>query len=133
MTVPDALQAWLLLEHEAVWLFPVIGARRDDLVDPATVSFEAHRDTRDGLLARLQQLGVEPSAAELTYATGPLTTTAEARAAAQSLEARITAACLTLVGEAEGDLREHAVRNVRKAALAEQTWGAEPMAFPGLP
>lgn len=133
MTATGALQAWLLLEHEAVWLFPVIGARLDDLVDPATASFEAHRDTRDGLLSRLRALGVAPPSAELTYSVAPLTTSGEARTAAQSLEARIAAACLTLAGEAEDDLRAHAVRNLTRAALAAQTWGAEPKAFPGLP
>jgi hypothetical protein len=129
----DAMQTWLALEHEAVWLLPVLGARFDDLVDTATASFEAHRDTRDGLLGRLDALGVEPVSSRLVYDHGPLTTPAEARAAAQVLEARIASACLVLAGEGEADLRAYAVRNVRKAALAGLTWGAAPEAFPGLP
>ena len=133
MTPAEALQAWLALEHEAVWLYPLVGARRDDLVDRATASFEAHRDTRDGLLSRVRALDVEPVVAELAYRVGPVTTSAEAEAAAQSLEARISSACLALAGAAEGDLREHAVRNLRRAALAGLTWGAAPTAFPGLP
>jgi len=133
MTVTQALQAWLALEHEAVWLYPVVGARRDDLVDRATASFEAHRDTRDALVTRLRALDVVPVTAALAYTVGPLSTTADARTAAQSLESRIAAACLALVGLAEDALRRYAVSNLTKAAVAEQTWGAEPRAFPGLP
>jgi hypothetical protein len=133
MTVVEALQGWLALEHEAVWFYPVAGARRDDLVDRARTSFTTHRATRDNLLVRLRGLGAVPVPAALTYDVGPLTTSDEARAAAQSLEQRIAAACLTLAGEAEDDAREHAVTHVTRAALAQQTWGAGPQAFPGLP
>lgn len=133
MTTVDPLQAWLALEHEAVWLYPVIGARFDDLLDRATTSFEAHRDTRDGLLTRVRAAGAEPVGTRLAYDVGPLTTVAEAGTAAQALEASISAACLALAGEAEGDARTSAIRNLRRAALAELTWGAEPRAFPGLP
>jgi hypothetical protein len=133
MTPREALQAWLALEHEAVWLYPVVGARVDSLVQPARASFASHRDVRDDLVGRLQTLGVTPVAAVLGYDVGPLTTPAEARAAAQSLERRISAAVLTLAGVAEGDLRAFAVAALRTSALAEQTWGAAPQAFPGLP
>ncbi|MCW2839395.1 MAG: hypothetical protein JWR55_878 [Aeromicrobium sp.] len=133
MTPTDALQAWLALEHEAVWLYPVLGARFDDLVERATTSFEAHRDTRDAVLARLRALDAEPVSAQLSYDMGALTTAAEARAAARTLEAGITAACLTLTGATEDDARAYAIRNLTKAALAEMTWGAPPRAFPGLP
>lgn len=133
MTVADALNDWLALEHEAVWLFPVVGARFDALRDRATEAFETHRDTRDALLARLDQQQVEPVTSSLTYATGPLTTVGEARAAVQSLEARVSAACLELVGVTEGDDRSHAARNLTRSALAEVSWGAAPRAFPGLP
>lgn len=133
MTPVEALQAWLALEQEAVWFYPVVGARLDDLVDRATSSYEAHRDVRDELSSRLRALGAQPAAAALTYDVGPLTTTAQAQAAAQSLEGRIAAACLVLAGVAEDGLRRYAVRGVRTAALAQQTWGAAPAAFPGLP
>jgi len=133
VTVTDALQAWLALEHEAVWFYPVVGARRSDLVDRATTSFTTHRDVRDSLLGRLRRLGVDPVMADLTYAVGPLATATDARKAARSLEARISAACLRLTGEAEDELRTYAVKGLTRAALAEQTWGAKPRAFPGLP
>jgi hypothetical protein len=133
VTPVKALQAWLALEHEAVWLCPVVGARSKTLFDRATASYKAHRDVRDELSARLRSLGARPVAGALSYDVGPLTTPEECRAAVQSLEVRIAAACLTLAGDSEHDLRRYAVTNVRRAALSEQAWGAGPQAFPGLP
>jgi hypothetical protein len=133
MTPTEALQAWLALEHEAVWLYPVVGARVESLVKPARTSFAAHRDTRDALVGRLRSAGTSPVATALGYDVGPLTSAGQARTAAQSLEARISAALLTLAGVAQDDLRAYAVRALRTSALAEQTWGAAPKAFPGLP
>lgn len=133
MTIADDFNAWLALEHEAVWLYPIIGARFADLRPRANRSFEAHRDTRDALLARLQQLGATPISTELAYDVGPLKTPAQARKVAQRLEANICAACLKLAGDATGRTKTYAIRNLRKAAVAELTWGAAPQAFPGLP
>jgi hypothetical protein len=134
MTTTKALQTWLAVEHEAVWLYPVLGARFDDLLDRATASFEAHRDTRDAVLARLRDLDAEPVSAQLTYDIGTVTTIDDARSAAQTVEATISAACLALAGVAEqDDTRTYAIRNLTRAALAELTWGAPPRAFPGLP
>jgi hypothetical protein len=133
MSPAEALQAWLALEHEAVWFYPVVGARLDGLRDRATTSFEAHRDVRDDLVGRLRALGAEPVSAALGYAVGPLSSPDDARAAAQSLEARIGAAVLALAGAAEGSLRTYAVTGLRTSALAELAWGAEAKAFPGLP
>lgn len=129
----DALQAWLALEHEAVWLYPVIGARFDDLTKTARASFEAHRDTRDDVLTRLRALGAQPVGTQLSYDVGPLTDATEARQAARTLEAGISAACLALAGVTEGAMRKHAIRNLQESARAELTWGARPHAFPGLP
>lgn len=133
MTPADALQAWLALEHEAVWFYPVVGARLDGLRGRATTSFEAHRDTRDDLLARLRDLDIEPVVAALAYEVGPITTAAEARTVAQRIESQISAACLSLVGLVDGDTRTFAVAALTATAVAELTWGAEPKAFPGLP
>lgn len=129
----DALQRWLALEHEAVWFYPVIGARFDDLTKIARASFEAHRDTRDDLITRLRSMGVEPVATQLSYDVGPLANPAEAREAARVLESSISAACLAMVGVTEDALRKYAIRGLTRAARAELTWGAEPQAFPGLP
>lgn len=133
MTTVDALNAWLALEHEAVWLYPVIGAQFFDLRPRATRSFEAHRDVRDALLSRLQRLGVDPVATKLSYELGPMKTEKQARSTAQRVESHICAACLRLAGEAEAKTRTSAIKHLKRAALAEQTWGAAPSAFPGLP
>lgn len=133
MTTAEQVNAWLALEHEAVWLFPLVGARFKDLLPRARSSFEAHRDARDGLLRRLAELGIEPVSTQLTYGSALPRKQAQALRAAQDLESRVAAACLALAGGSENDLRAHAVKGLRRAALAELTWGAEPEAFPGLP
>lgn len=132
MTPTDAVQGWLALEHEAVWLYPVIGARHDTLSRSARRSYDAHRNARDGLLARLNRAGAEPVAVALSYDVGSLKTAADARAVARRLERRIEAACLTLAGVSEADERASATASLRRAALAELTWGGRPAAFPGL-
>lgn len=133
MTPTEAMQSWLRLEHEAVWLYPVVGARFEGLAGRARSSYSAHRSRRDQLLSRLHALGVEPAPTALAYDEGTLRTTKQARAAAQRVEGNIAAACLVLAGLAEGDERTFAVAELRRAALAELTWGGEPSAFPGLP
>lgn len=132
MTTTEVLQDWLALEHEAVWLYPVVGARFRAVDERAATSFAAHRVTRDRLLVRLRDLGVAPAAPRLTYGRPPRTRKA-ARIAARRLESRICAACLALSGVAEDATRTFAVRELRRAALAGLTWGAAPTAFPGLP
>lgn len=132
-TQTDALQSWLALEHEAVWLYPVIGARFDDLTKTARRSFESHRDTRDDVLTRLRALGAQPVGTALSYDVGPLTNAAQAREAAQALEASITASCLALVGATEGAVRAQAIKSLTRSAVAELAWGTQPQAFPGLP
>lgn len=133
MTPTEALQAWLALEHEAVWLYPLIGARFGDLRPRASTAFRTHRDTRDALERRVRAAGEDPVANRLTYDVDPLTSQKRALRAARQLEARISAACLTLAGVSEGDLRAYAITNLTRAAVAELTWGARPQAFPGLP
>ncbi|MRJ76932.1 DUF4439 domain-containing protein [Aeromicrobium sp. SMF47] len=133
MTATEDLQTWLALEQEAVWLYPVIGARFADLRPRASTAFRTHRDTRDALERRIRVAGEDPVANRLTYDVGPVDTERRALRAARRLEARISAACLALAGASEGDLRAYAIRNLTRAALAELTWGARPQAFPGLP
>lgn len=133
MTATEATQAWLALEQEAVWLYPVIGARFDGLADRARESDLAHRGTRDRLLARLHALDVEPVAARLSYDLGTLRNAEQAQRAARRIERRIAAACLALAGDSsEDDVQAYAIRGLRQAALAELAWGGRPRAFPGI-
>ena len=127
------MQNWLALEHEAIWLLPIAGARFDELNDLAHRTQDAHLIARDELLERIHRAGSDPVATALAYDVGPFKTIAEARAAVRQVESRIAAACLTLVGEVSGDDRTHATKSLRRAALAELAWGGKPTAFPGLP
>lgn len=124
-----ALLGWLALEREAVWFYPYAGARVDEIADRARDSLTAHRTQRDALLGVVEDDSTRPAA---SYDVGPITTVAEAEAAAQSLERRIQAACLTLIRVSGRADRDDALTGVRRAAIAEITWGATPRAFPGL-
>lgn len=126
------LQDWLALEHEAVWLYGLIGARVDNLAKPARTSYDAHRAARDRLLALVHERGAEPVGPALTYGDGAVDSPKEARAAAVDLEHRISAACLTLFGHAGRDGRRFAMTGLRRSALASLDWGADVRAFPGL-
>ena len=126
------LNPWLALEHEAVWLYPVIGARFNKVAKVARSSYNSHIATRDGLLARLRRDDVPPVITPLAYDVGPLRTAADAREVARRLERHIAAACLGLVGEVEGQDRAFVTAALRRTALAELSWGGHPSAFPGM-
>lgn len=129
----DDLQAWLALEHEAVWLYGVIGARVGGLADPARRSLDAHRVVRDRLRGRVDEVSGQPTGPALTYGDGRIDTRRQARTAARDVEERITAACVTLAGSVQDDDgRRFAISGLRRAALAALDWGAPVRAFPGL-
>jgi hypothetical protein len=128
----QALQGWLALEHEAVWLYGQIGARVRDLAGDARASYDAHRSQRDRLLGELHAAGAVPVGPQLTYGTQLVSTAKQARTSAADLEQRICAACVTLVGVAGTTGRPRAVAGLRAAALAAIDWDAAPQAFPGL-
>ncbi len=88
MTSTEDMQDWLALEHEAVWLYPVIGARFKDLADRARTSYDEHRDVRDRLLLRLHEMDVEPVSTALSYDVGRLRTKARARGGARRRRTR---------------------------------------------
>lgn len=132
MTRLDDLQAWLALEHEAVWLYGMIGARVDRLARPARVSYDAHRMVRDRLLRLVDGAEGDPVGPALTYGDDRVDSAKEARAAASNVEERIAAACVTLFGNSARDERRFAMSGLRRAALAALDWGAPVRAFPGL-
>lgn len=133
MTAVSAMQQWLAVEHEAVWLYSLVGARFSSLTDQARRTRDTHLVARDDLLDRLHKAGAEPVATGLSYDVGPLKTQDEARKAVRDVEGRIAAATLALVGEASGVTRDLATKALRRAALTDLTWGGAPVAFPGLP
>ncbi|MFD1861214.1 DUF4439 domain-containing protein [Aeromicrobium camelliae] len=128
----QAWSDWLALELEAVWLYPVIGARHDALRRSAAEAFDAHVERRDELVAVFSDANAEPPGPQVSYDVGALSTPEEASQAARSVEARICAAIVRLVGLVEGDLRSAAVDALRDTARRALGWGAEPEPFPGL-
>ena len=133
MTRLDDLQAWLALEHEAVWLYGMIGARVDTLAKPARTSYDAHRvGPRPAPCAGRARPAAIRSDRPSPTATSVIDSAKEARAAASNVEERIAAACVTLFGGADKDGRRFAMSGLRRAALAALDWGAPVRAFPGL-
>ena len=132
MTRLDDLQAWLALEHEAVWLYGMIGARVDVLARPAGTSYDAHRIARDRLRTLVDDAGGQPVGPALTYGADRIDSAKDARAAASNVEERIATACVTLFGTVSPDDRRFAMSGLRRAALAALDWGAPVRAFPGL-
>ena len=132
MTRLDDLQSWLALEHEAVWLYGLIGARVDGVAKSARNSYDAHRLVRDRLIALVDRAGGQPVGPALTYGDGRIDSPKDARAAASNVEERIAAACVTVFGRADSDGRRFAMSGLRRAALAALDWGAPVRAFPGL-
>lgn len=123
------LIGWLELEREATWFYPFVQARVPEVDDLARASAAAHVATRDRLLARIAN---DTTVARPSYDVGPLDSADDARAAAQSLEQRIQAACVAVVRASLTQDRSFAIRGVRGAAVAEMRWGGTARAFPGL-
>ncbi len=126
----ESWQAWLATEHEAVWLYSLIGGRFDEFSDVARTEWNRHRDTRDRLTALIGAAGEEPAGTRLAYRHAPTDTVADAQRAAQTIETKVEIASLTCIGDAKH--RSEVVAALRAAARAEADWGAKPTAFPGL-
>ena len=126
----ESWQSWLAVEHEAVWLYGLIGGRVDDFSDAARDAWNRHRDTRDRLIAVVRAAGAEPDGPMLSYPVAAIDGPADARRAAQTIEAKIEIASLACISDATH--RPEVVAALRAAARAEAMWGAQPRSFPGL-
>jgi hypothetical protein len=126
----ESWQIWLAIEHEAVWLYGLIGGRIDDLADAARSAWNRHRDTRDWLTANIRDGGAEPDGPLLGYREAAVNSVSDARRAAQTIEAKVEIAALACLSGAAH--RPDVVAALRAAARAAATWGARPTAFPGL-
>lgn len=131
-TVTAAWQRWLELEDEAVWTYPVIGARITALTSAVDSTLAAHTTVRSVLLARFDREGWSVPATPAGYDIGTVDTPAQAKTAAQSVENRITAAIVALVAVTKDEDRAYAVAALRRSAATAVTWGAAPTALPGL-
>ncbi|OUZ07987.1 hypothetical protein BHE97_14910 [Aeromicrobium sp. PE09-221] len=123
---------WLELELEAVWLYPVIGARFDALHAAATAAHEEHSDLRDALVSVLADADIEPPGPLVSYEVGDLDSVEDAQDVAAGLEQRLCASIAALTGEVDGEERERVVRELRATAVRAASWGAAPQPFPGL-
>ena len=126
----ELLQAWLALEHEAIWLYGVIGGRVDDVDDRARRAWSRHRDARDALIGILRAAGAQPTPAAFGYEPTQINSTDDAVAAAQSVEGRTASACMAALASA--DDRRRALDGLLASAREAAEWGAKPTAFPGL-
>lgn len=126
----ESWQTWLAVEHEAVWLYSLIGGRIDDLTDTARVAWNRHRETRDRLTAVIRAADAEPDGPHLSYQEAAISSAADARRAAQAMEAKVEIAALACIGDVAH--RSDVVAALRAAAQAAASWGARPTAFPGL-
>jgi hypothetical protein len=126
----EPLQAWLALEHEAVWVYGVIGGRVDELSDEARDAWDRHRDIRDQVAAWITAAGGEPVGPQMGYDGVTINSRAAARRAAQAVEAKVAAAAVSNLAEPKH--RAVTVDALRAAAQAATEWGGPASAFPGL-
>lgn len=127
------IQNCLALEHEAVWVYGFLGARVPAVKEKARDSFDAHRVSRDRLIALLDAASLSQPAPLTGYSVQDVKTPAQAARVARALEDKGAAAWLTVIGTSEGKDRRFALGMLRRAALAGIAWGGRPTAFPGLP
>jgi uncharacterized protein DUF4439 len=129
-----ALQAALAAENSAVYGYGVAGAHLAGSKRAAAVrNWVAHQNARDALTAMLAARGAQPAAAAAAYEL-PFSVhgSAAAVALATTLEDRVSAAYLGLVGLSDPGLRGFGARAVRTAALRAAAWRGSTLAFPGL-
>jgi len=126
----ESWQTWLAVEHEAVWLYGLVGGRVDDLTNAARTAWNRHRDTRDQLIAQIRAMSAEPVGPHLAYQEATVNSDTDARRAAQTIEAEVQIAALACIGDTAH--RPDVVAALRAAARAAASWGAKPTAFPGL-
>lgn len=119
----DLLAATLTDEHAAVYAYGVLGARLDDRTRAvALAAFDAHRERRDELTARLRAAGHDPA--------GPLPAydvTVAGRADALALAVRVEEALAVrwrdlVVGTTTADLRRLGVGGLSDSAVRAATW-----------
>lgn len=125
-------QNWLALDHEAIWIGGLVGARFGELEGAARDLVAAHEASRDRLAAAVRDLGGAPVATQPSYDVDDPRDPAAAKALVRDVEARIGATCVRLVALTQDDDRARATTGLRTAALTQIRWGGSPEPFPGL-
>jgi len=138
----EALNAALAAEHAAVWGYGVVGAALPaDKRDLAAAAENAHRDSRDRLVALLAERGADPVGAEGGYELPfPVLSEVDAATLAVTLEDGVSAAYVRVLGDAaEEGTRELAVGALGSTEVRAVAWRTrakqKPVTnpFPGLP
>lgn len=129
----DALQSALAGQYAAIYAYGRAGGRLVDDQARALVRSDEHRVARDQLRAWLVADGQQPQPPAPAYQLpGPVRTPEQARTLLATVELRLIPVLTELVGD-QFDLpgrRRWAIRQVRRAALSGQSWGAAGQAFP---
>ena len=130
-----ALQTVLAAEHAVVYGYGVAGAHLVGAEQSrATRGWERHRSDRDAVEAVIAARSATPEPPRAAYALPfPVTNAREARSLLALLEDRLAAVWADAVAALNGELRTTAADGLTEAALAALAWGAETVAFPGLP
>lgn len=130
-----AMQAALAAEQAAAYGYGVVGAHLDGAPRAAaTADWTAHQAAADKLAALLRSAGAAPAPAPVAYQLPhEVSTAAQARALAVTLEDQVASAYLGLVALDQESLRMLGARELRASALRAAAWRGRPVAFPGLP
>ncbi|HTY73440.1 MAG TPA: ferritin-like domain-containing protein [Actinomycetes bacterium] len=135
MTLLQALQEVLAGEHAAVYAYGLVGAQLGGTREEpaARQAYALHQNRRDRVAELVVAAGGTPVGPLAGYDVGgPVTTPAEARALAATVEARLAGPYADLVTVATGEVRAAASGWLVDAAVRSVRWGGTPVAFPGL-
>ncbi|QYJ05556.1 ferritin-like domain-containing protein [Nocardioides panacisoli] len=133
-----ALQEALAAEHAAIFLHSALGARTSrsdapDLAEALTAAYRVHLQRRSRLIARLDQLGADPIAAEPGYRIpADLNGTGAVRRRALRVERDCAATYAHLVATTTGTDRDLGISWLVDAATRELDFGGKPRRLPGL-
>ncbi|MGZ4460778.1 MAG: ferritin-like domain-containing protein [Nocardioides sp.] len=139
MTPLQAIQATLVGEHAAVYVYGVVGGRVSSSADPALAAkvaqaYTTHRGRRDQLTAMVRAAGADPVAADVSYRLpNPATTVRQLEAVALHVERQCTEVYAQMVGNTSRANRQWAIEALTDAAVRQLGFGGSPQPFPGLP
>jgi hypothetical protein len=135
--VVAALQNALAAEQAASYGYGIVGARVPQgsaAQSDAGTDWLAHVRARDQLTQLISARGATPTPAAVVYQLPfPVSSAAQARVLAATLEDRVAEAYLGLVALTDAALRSLGAEQVRAAALRAEAWRGSTEAFPGLP
>lgn len=134
MSTVEALQAAIAGEHAAVYVDGVLGARAHGaLVGRLRAAYDAHVVARDGLAARLHELGAVPAGPAAAYAIAAgLHSDAALSAQARTVEERLVALYVRQAPAATGADRRLLVTAAEACAVRALGFGAAAAVLPGL-